>query len=442
MSDPCQYVISSLEDHPSRLNKEQIILAQAEAGNDVFFKGLRLCYDSMITFGLKQIKEKNDEDGPGLSWACFNDVATRLRNRELTGNSARDAVDQMMSTATKAEWNGWYRRILIKDMRAGFSDNTVNKVVEKKWPQYAIPVFTCQLAHDSANHEGKVTGKKLIEVKLDGVRVITIVRADGRVDMFSRNGKELVNFPHIAEQISAVVKKHGTTKNIDFVLDGEVMSSSFQDLMKQVHRKDNVVSGDAVLHLFDFLPLADFEKGEWDKGQEERSAMLYHWHKTYKDEMPNVAVVGNELVDLDTNEGQKRYKEINSQAIAGGYEGIMLKDVDAGYKCKRSVAWLKLKPFIEVSLSVVAVEEGTGKNIGKLGALVCEGEDDGKSIRVNCGSGFSDSDRDTFWSSRETLIGQVVEIRADAITQNQDGSYSLRFPRFLHFRGFENGEKI
>jgi len=120
----------------------------------------------------------------------------------------------------------------------------------------------------------------------------------------------------------------------------------------------------------------------------------------------------------------------------------MIKDPNAPYECKRTASWLKLKPFIEVSLAVTAVEEGTGRNVGKLGALVCEGEDDGKSIRVNVGSGFSDSDRDNYWESRETLIGQIVEVRADAITQNQDGSYSLRFPRFLHFRGFDNGEKI
>jgi len=91
---------------------------------------------------------------------------------------------------------------------------------------------------------------------------------------------------------------------------------------------------------------------------------------------------------------------------------------------------------------VVAVEEGTGRNEGRLGALVCHGTDDGKDIRVNVGSGFSDSQRDIFWTSRDELPGQLVEVRADAVTQNQDGSFSLRFPRFLRFRGFEAGEKI
>jgi len=440
MSDPCYAVISTLEDHPSRLNKEAIVLAQAEAGNNEFFEGCRLALDPMITFGIKQVPEKTDEDGSGLPWDSFTLALTGFVTRQVTGNTARDMIQAMMKSATKAQWNGWYRRILIKDLRCGTSEKTINKVVEKKYASYAIPIFGCQLAHDSANHETKVSGKKYIEVKLDGVRVITIVRCDGRVDMFSRNGKELVNFPHIVEQISAVVKK--TPPPYDLVLDGEIMSSSFQDLMTQVHRKSDVKANDAILNLFDFLPLEDFEKGIWDKRQEDRSAMVYHWHRANKDALSNVSVVGHELVDLDTPEGQKRYKEINAKAIAGGYEGIMLKDPEAGYECKRSVAWLKLKPFIEVSLTVVGVEEGTGKNLGKLGAFIVEGVDDGKAIRTNVGSGLTDNMRECFWEAADELIGNIVEVRADAITQNQDGTYSLRFPRFKGFRGFVPGEKI
>jgi len=438
MTTPCYRVISSLEDHPSRLNKEAIILAEAEAGNDELFQGFRLAFDAMITFGLKQIPEKTDADGAGLSWDNFSLIITGFVNRSLTGNLARDTVANMMKSATKAEWNGWYRRILIKDMRAGFSENTVNKVVEKKWPEYAIPVFSCQLAHDSANHESKVSGKKLIEVKLDGVRVITVVYPDGRVDQYSRNGKELVNFPHVKDQLAKIAHTFAEP----MVLDGEIMSGSFQDLMKQIHRKSSAKANDAVLNLFDVITLVDFEKGESAVTQTQRSEWLKAWFSAHEAQLPNATVVAQELVDLNTADGQTRYKEINALAIAGGYEGIMLKDSTAGYECKRSVAWLKLKPFIEVSLTVTATEEGTGKNVGKLGALVCEGEDDGKLIKVNVGSGLSDSDRDSFYQSRDALLGQIVEVRADAVTQNQDGTYSLRFPRFKGFRGFVPGEKI
>ena len=438
MSDPCEYVISTLEEHPSRLNKEAIILAQAEQGNRELFEGFRLALDPMITFGIKKVPERKGEDGKGVDWDSFTLMLTGFVNRQITGNMARDMIETCMKNSTNKQWNGWYRRILIKDLRCGVSEVTINKVVKKHYADFIIPTFACQLAHDSSGHESRVSGKKCIEVKLDGVRVLSVLYPDGRVDQFSRNGKELLNFPHIVEQLSRTVT--GITEPV--VLDGEIMSSSFQDLMKQVHRKSNVQSQDAVLHLFDIVTLEAFERGQYDRTQSERSKKLRAWKNLWLEETPNIEIVGQEVVDLDTDEGQRRFKEINAQAIKGGYEGIMIKDLDAPYECKRSFAWLKLKPFIEVSLEIVDVEEGTGRNAGRLGAFVCSGEDDGRLIRVNVGSGFSDSDRTEFWPARDQLIGQIVEVRADAVTQNQDGSYSMRFPRFLRFRGFEPGEKI
>jgi DNA ligase-1 len=430
-------VVKEIEADNSRLAKEAIIKREALAGNNEFFAGCKLALDSMITFGVKKVPESS-ASGPGLPWDEFLNLAVQLSIRQLTGNAAQKAVQDAMNKSTEEQWNNWYRRILIKDMRAGFSEKTINTVVEKINIDYAIPVFTCQLAHDSANHESKVAGDKLVEVKLDGVRVITIVYPDGRVDQYSRNGKELVNFPHIKEQIS----KNAESFTEAVILDGEVMSASFQDLMKMVHRKSDVKSDDAVLNLFDIITLKEFQEGRGVHRQFDRSVTLAAWHNQYHESMPNVTVVGQELVDLNSFVGQARFKQINQDAVDGGYEGIMIKDPEAVYECKRSVAWLKLKPFIEVSLEVVDVEEGTGRNTGRLGALVCSGEDDGRRIAVNCGSGFSDDDRRIFWDNRSQLVGQVVEVRADAVTQNQDGTYSLRFPRFLRFRGFDPGEKI
>lgn len=434
----CDSIIRTLEDHPSRLNKEAIVLAQAEAGNTELFEGFRLALDPMITFGVKKVPRHGGPDGQGLPWTAFKELARNLAERRLTGDAARQAIELCLGSATKSEWNDWYMRILTKDLRCGISEKTINSVVGKKYANYSIPVFSCQLAHDSVNHESKVSGRKLVEVKLDGVRVLTIVHPDGRVDQYSRNGKELVNFPHIKEQFAETAT--GITEPV--VFDGEIMSSSFQDLMKQVHRKSDVAATDSVLHLFDFITLEAFNKGKWDRTQTERSEKLLAWKQLWSNETPNVEIVAQELVDLDTEVGQERFRAINQQAISGGYEGIMIKDPDAPYECKRSVSWLKLKPFIEVTLSVSNVEEGTGKNQGRLGALVCEGEDDGRCITVNVGSGLSDEMRDGIWADRDSVLGQLVEVRADAVTQNQDGTYSLRFPRFKTFRGFEIGEKL
>lgn len=435
------WIIRRLEEHNGRLEKEAILTEAVDEGLTEFFEGIRMALDPMITFGVKQVPIKHENAGQGLPWTVFRELANDLQYRNLTGNAARDAIKLAMDVATQKQWNDWYRRILIKDLRCGVSEKTVNKVT-KKHPEYQVPVFECQLAHDSANHEGKMTGKKQIEVKLDGVRVLTVINdTHGKsIEMFSRNGKQFHNFDHIIEEIRSVLQE--SPAPYPLVLDGEIMSASFQDLMRQARRKKNADAKDAVLNLFDVIPLGSFKNKKWNKPQSFRSEMISAWVEDHADQLEHVASLGWETVDLDTPEGYQRFVELNKAAVAGGYEGVMIKDVDAPYECKRTASWLKAKPFIEVTLEIIAVEEGTGKNAGRLGALVCAGEDDGKDIRVNVGSGFTDDERISFWSSRDVLPGNLVEVRADAITQNQDGTYSLRFPRFKTFRGFAKGEKL
>ena len=440
-----QEIIKQLEADNSRLAKEQVLLSAMEEGLDEFFAGIKMALDPLYTFGVKQVPESK-VDGQGLKWEVFLDVAEKLNKRELTGHDARDAILLTRDIATMDQWNMFYRRILIKDLRCGVSEKTVNKVA-KKFPQYSIPIFTCPLAHDSANHEKKMVGKKQVEVKLDGVRVITIIQGDtshgnfSRVEMFSRNGKQFHNFGHIISEIEEVIKDNPPP--YDLVLDGEVMSANFQDLMKQVHRKDGKQSTDAVLHLFDMCPLSEFKKGMGDKPQSFRSQAVKAWVEQHKDVLNHIQTLDWEDVDLDTQEGQDRFVELNKAAVDGGYEGVMIKDPEAPYECKRTHSWLKAKPFIEVTLKVVAVEEGTGRNEGRLGAVIVEGEDDGYNYSLNCGSGFTDAQRDEFWAERDSLLGNLIEIRADARTKSQDSeTYSLRFPRFKCFRGFEAGEKV
>jgi len=438
-----QEVIKQLEAHNSRLDKEEILYGAMEEGLDEFFEGVRMALDPLITYGVKQVPEKAENEvlsAQGCAWPVFKELADKLIARELTGHAARDAIELVMNTATAEQWNGFYRRILIKDLRCGCSEKTVNKVSKKFDGKYSIPVFTCSLAHDSANHEKKMVGKKQIEIKLDGVRVLTIIRGK-KVEMFSRNGKQFHNFGHIIAEIEEVLKDNQAP--YDLVLDGEVMSANFQDLMKQVHRKDGKQSTDAVLHLFDICPLDDFKKGGWDKPQSFRSAATKAWVEQHASILKHVQALDWEEVDLSTTEGQERFVGLNKAAVDGGYEGVMIKDIDAPYECKRTHAWLKAKPFIEITLKVVDVEEGTGRNEGRLGAVIVEGEDDGYNYRLNCGSGFTDSQRDEFWTKRADLVGQLIEIRADARTKSQDSdTYSLRFPRFKTFRGFDAGEKI
>jgi DNA ligase-1 len=421
-------IIKELESDNSRKFKESVIAREDKNNNTELFEGVSMAMDKLRTFGLKQVPE-SQQDGPGLEWDTFLETTNQLELRTLTGNAARDKIDYLIGLATQNEWNHWYRRILIKDLRCGVTEKTINKFSKIK-----VPVFECMLADDSKKHESKLKGQVFVEPKLDGVRVIAICDTEkDEVVLMSRNGKELVNFPHINTQLDHLLGELDRS----WVFDGEIMSADFQSLMKQIHRKGDAQTNDAVLNLFDCMPLHMFQQGECTEPLSKRK----EWLESFQFG-PNFQII--ESVPFDLDREYDKFMDYNRLCIDKGYEGIMIKPQNGVYECKRSSLWLKVKPFIEVSLKVVAVEEGTGRNAGKLGALIVEGTDDGKFIKTNVGSGLTDEDREAFWKDTEKLIGQIVEVRADAVTQNQDAvdEYSLRFPRFLRFRGFEKNEKL
>jgi len=428
MIDPWE-IIKKLESDNSRLFKEDVVKENLK--NLIFQEGLAMCLDALVTFGVKQIP-KSKEDGKGLDWDTFKKGANLLIERERTGHAARDLIEDLMHSAKINQWNDWYRRILIKDLRCGVSEKTVNNVAKKMNLDFRVPVFSCMLAHDGAKHPKKIIGNCLVEYKYDGVRVIAIVK-NNKATLYSRNGKIFNNFPHIEEALSK-------SEYNNLVLDGEVMSDDFQALMKQVYRKSGAETDDAYLALFDILPLKEFNNGKSKLNTLDRKKQLDQLSQTFES---CIKLVDYAILNFDDEKDNQKFSIMNKEALDKGYEGLMIKPSENYYESKRSHAWLKIKPFIEVTLKIVSIQEGTGKHSGKLGAFQVEGTDDGKFFSLSVGSGLTDDDRDKFWKSKEKLIGMLVEIRADAITQSIEGEhYSLRFPRFKSFRGFKEDEKI
>ena len=111
MNDPWK-IIKELESDNSRLFKEDVV--ENNLNNIEFQEGLSMCLDPLITFGVKQVPE-SEQDGDGLKWDDFKKDIDLLVEREKTGHAARDLIIDLMSSAKKDQWNDWYRRILIKD---------------------------------------------------------------------------------------------------------------------------------------------------------------------------------------------------------------------------------------------------------------------------------------------------------------------------------------
>lgn len=448
-------VMRRLAATKSRLDKEQIILDAFMHECHEFFVGARLALDPLVTFGIAKVAEVLEDDGdPGdYRFADFLDLTQKLRKRELTGNAARAAVHDAADRCHVPTWNLFYRRILLKDLDVGVTDKTINKVLKKlvagypEAQQYLIPMFACQLAEngDNPKNEKKLKGRKLVDLKLDGVRTICVLDKDAdTVTLFTRDGLVIENFPEVQEGLRKLLPiLPGSV-----VLDSEMVHpKGFQQLMTLFQSKSYLPDmAEVNLALFDLVPLHEFREGYCAKPQHERHRMLELLHENGLQSRTNgrAKVLPQIDVDLDTDEGRDSLDEFNRRAIADGYEGIMVKDPDAPYQGKRTVAWLKKKPVIVVTLEIVGFKPGDpdGKYRDTLGALECNGEDEGRQI-VSDVTGISDDLRNEIWQNRDRFRGMLVDVIADKLTLRQGSSvYSLRFPRVKGFRGRVPGEKI
>jgi DNA ligase-1 len=444
--------IDELNSSDSRLHKEEVLKRALSMtilgdGSTIRFLGLlKMCYNPFVTFGIRQVPSTSGITGADNPWPEFESLLNKLAKRELSGHAARDAIAAISGRFDSDEWNVFCRPVILKDIRAGISEKTINKICKRT--EFEIPVFGCQLA-TSCEDRPEMKGEKRLEPKLDGVRALFMVEfielnsgldREPKITCYSRNGKVFENFDHISDQLAAhadtISKKckvMGHSMHDGFVLDGEVIGKSFNELMKQARRKSDVAATDSIFYVFDVLPLADFRRGYWNAQLEKRISTLEEMRPLF-DRMDNVDLLPHLMVDLDTAEGRDQFRRYANDQVNLGFEGIMIKELKAAYECRRSTFWLKWKPVITVDLEVIDVEEGTGKNVGRLGALVCSGVDGGKTITVNVGSGFSDLQRDDIWLNRGVVVRQTAEVMADAVSRNQDGTYSLRFPRFVRFR--------
>ena len=442
-------VISLLEGTTSKTEKEGIVARAYEAGCLEFFLGAQLAYSKFVTFGTKDVPFFSDISNPNdtasLTWDDFETLSTMLKTRQVTGGDATTAMIVTAEHCDEQTWDGWYRRVLLKDFRCGITEGTVNRALkaivkagDKRAEKYMVEVFTCQLAHKREKYEHLMIGKKAVDIKLDGARILAVCDKDaGTVTLCTRNGLVKENFPEIQELLrTKLLPKLSRSA----VLDGEMVAKSFLALMKQLNRQSGGDTSDIKFAVFDFIWLDDFKAGKSTVIQMERDKAVAWACRTIGDD--RIYHIEKTIIDLDTPEGMAELDEFHAKVTAAGFEGTMVKDPNAHYVTKRSSAWLKIKPWVTVDLKIVECELGTkGKKYENcLGRFHCEGldEESGLFIKVSPGEGtngsMTDQDRIDFWDKRDDLIGKTIEIIGHEISEDEHGDYSVRHPRFVCFR--------
>lgn len=299
-----------------------------------------------------------------------------------------------------------------KDIGVNINVKLINKAYKN-----LIPDFRVQLAHKQTKDIFIRVFSKLpyvyLNLKIDGIRAIIHVNTKDEILFFSRDGKELQEFltKNIKQDILDNFDKfHG------LILDGEIYSSKFHKLMTVVNRKTTTAESMLVRESCKF---ACFDIVDTEHTLEERLLVL--------NTLPKTNFI-HYLKYIKFNPDYKAICEIARQYIEKGHEGIILKNPFAKYELKRTNNMLKFKNKQTEDLEIIGYEAGEkgSKYEHTLGNLIL----DYKGIKVKCGSGFTDKERDELWKEKESLIGKTAEISFMEVT-NKD---SLRHPVFEMIR--------
>jgi DNA ligase-1 len=400
-------IIKELADTASRNDKIDILTREKD--NQLLKQVLVAALNPFTQYYIRKIPSYKQIETTDIGLEDAVGLLSDLSNRIVTGTAGSNYLKNVLQNLPpeKAQVIEW---IIGKDLRCGVQDSTVNKV----WKDL-IPTFEVMLADKWSDKH--VVYPTIVQPKLDGLRVLAFVEED-RVTFKSRGGKEFTTLAHI----EADILRSGVFTG--YVLDGEIISGSFQNTVSDVKRK-TVQNTDAILYAFDCLTLDEFANQKCELTQASRNVRLESL--LIKNDITTVKTVG--YIVCSTKEAVMQTYDEYTKA---GYEGAITKKIKGLYEFKRSKNWLKIKPIETVDVEIIGFLEGTGKHAGRLGAFVVMFE--GKECQV--GGGFSDEQRTEFWNTKELLIGSLIEVLY--MEKTEDGA--MRHPRFIKVRSFKGAK--
>ena len=424
-------ILCQLGETSSRKEKEAILTREKD--NTLLMRVFASAYNPHINYWIKKIPEVTYESPIRISLNHALDKLDDLANRTVTGNAAIARLSQILGelSPTDRAVLSW---IVLKDLRCGVSEATINKI----W-KGLIPSYPCLLASaDDPKARAKIKFPAIAQEKCDGMRINVLVKSTG-VSYKSRNGKDVdCGSPELDKQCAELSHLLGG----EYMLDGELLCWDKAKGAPMPRKIGNGICNKAIkgtvsdkerdlfiIVIWDVVPMKDFERGKCSGGVPYRQRL-----KQYENAFADMIETRIFAVPSWRIDSWEQAKVIYNAVVAQGKEGLIIKNMKGVWEDKRSADLVKMKEEREIALRVVGVLEGTGKNIGKLGALVCESGGD-NPVSVNVGTGFSDEERELYSpSNSKNIVGKIISIVYNEIIVAEDGSRSLFLPRFDQIR--------
>jgi len=402
-------IIESIDSTSSRLEKESILKQHKNHQN--WIKVIKTTYDPFLNFYIKKIPEYSSSDESISLEEALDNFLETIPTRKLTGNAAIEFTSSLLSKLSSFDDQEVFKRIIVRDLKCGINVASINKVYKN-----LIPTFDVSLAHKD------ISGIKypcICQTKMDGCRV-HIRFYNNELTVYTRNGKEVCLHDVLLEECKQLMKDGE-------IWDGEIV---FYKDNKPLDRKtSNGLFNKGVKNTISLDEAKMVKFICWDI-IDTTSTIPYKERLETLQERFNKEYNHIEIVETVYVENEEQAYDFYNKQIEKGEEGAILKNIDFKWEGKRVKGMGKMKQIEECDLFVVGWEEGTGRNKGKLGALVCE-TSDGK-LRVNVGTGFSDEQRENI---KEDIIGSIITVQYNQIidSKNKD-TKSLFLPRFVEIR--------
>jgi DNA ligase-1 len=404
-----------------------------------FLRVVRAALDTFITYGISKMPA--DEAGSYGRSDVFDEstwlLLDRLAKRELTGNAARSAVAAELGSLMGASAD-LLEKILKKDLRAGFSADTVNRLFPG-----TIPTFDCMLAHPF--EAKRLEGQAFVEPKVDGWRTLAVVdlgASTPTATFLTRSGKEIGTLEHLKAPLIKALLEGDPNYGGSLVVDGEVVSGTFNETASSLQRKKEQAI-DASMIVFDVLT-----KTEWDEPNAEDylRAPEYHARRkrltVFQTATPTELARGlgsGRIVCMPSFQAvtEEDIHELYERFRSYGLEGAIVKPANGRYRKARDYGWMKLKAEQTLDLPVVGAYPGeAGKQFEHTaGGIVVDFE----GVHVHVGGGFTVGARDEIWAAwLEDQQGvepfKLVDQIAEVLFHEKTPDGSLRHPRFVRFR--------